>query len=105
MQLRATLPFYFSKHFLKHPAGFADLASPDLEELKGAGLLFGLLMSGWVLNPPLHVRGNHSSTYSLKSISTHTSIGWIAGLKLPPCARKLATVRRSCVSCALREPC
>ena len=37
MQLRATLPFYFSKHFLKAPAGFADLGSPDLEDLKGAG--------------------------------------------------------------------
>ncbi len=36
MQLRATLPFYFSKHFLRAPAGLADLGSPDLEELKGA---------------------------------------------------------------------
>ena len=35
MQLRATLPFYFSKHFLSHPAGLADIGSPDLEDLKG----------------------------------------------------------------------
>ena len=38
MQLRATLPFYFSKHFLRHPAGLADLGSPDIEDLKGDDL-------------------------------------------------------------------
>ena len=36
MQLRATLPFYFSKGFLDQPAGLADMGSPDYEDLKGA---------------------------------------------------------------------
>ena len=36
MQLRATLPFYFSKDFLNHPAGFADMGLPEMEDLKGA---------------------------------------------------------------------
>jgi hypothetical protein len=38
IQLRATLPFYFSKDFLDHPAGLADMAPPDLEDLKGVML-------------------------------------------------------------------
>ena len=46
MQLRATLPFYFSKHFLRHPAGLADLGSPDLEDLKGA-TCFWSACSSW----------------------------------------------------------
>ena len=40
MQLRATLPFYFSKDFLQRPAGFAEMASPDLEDLKGVNLAY-----------------------------------------------------------------
>ncbi len=68
MQLRATLPFYFSKHFLRHPAGLADLGSPDLEDLKGATCFPDRLFQRKPVTKPGHALLLRSKPYHVNKL-------------------------------------